>query len=163
MKVIFFDIDGVLNCDSTPNPRKFPYVADKRLVRRFNALLRRTKAMAVMSSTWRVDPVGIAAARLFGIPFIDVCPDRPQSPRAREVLLWLKKHREVTRYAVLDDEDDGLDTLPLFQPSAKSGLTTEIARGVERYLSGETDETMRAGMVATTTDNVVGLFHRSKS
>ena len=31
MKVIFLDIDGVLNCKKTPNPRKFPYVVDKRL------------------------------------------------------------------------------------------------------------------------------------
>ena len=28
MKIIFLDIDGVLNCDKTPNPRKFPYVVD---------------------------------------------------------------------------------------------------------------------------------------
>lgn len=29
MKAIFLDIDGVLNCDRTPNPRRFPYVVDK--------------------------------------------------------------------------------------------------------------------------------------
>jgi histidinol phosphatase-like enzyme len=32
MKVIFLDIDGVLNCDKTPNPRKFPYIVDKKLL-----------------------------------------------------------------------------------------------------------------------------------
>ena len=30
---------------------------------------------------------------------------------------------------MLDDEDDELDDLPLFQPSAKTGLTMEIVRG----------------------------------
>jgi hypothetical protein len=35
MKVIFLDIDGVLNYKKTPNPRKFPYVVDKRLLVRF--------------------------------------------------------------------------------------------------------------------------------
>lgn len=163
MKVIFFDIDGVLNCDRTPNPRKFPYVVDKRLLRRFKALLQKTKAKAVMASTWRVDPVGLAAARLFGIPFFDVCPDRPNSARAKEVLLWLKQHPEVTRYAVIDDEDDGLDALPLFQPSSKKGLTPDIARGVEHYLSGRTDATMRAGFVTRTIENVAGLFGHAKS
>jgi hypothetical protein len=34
MKIIFLDIDGVLNCDKTPNPRKFPYVVDKKLLLR---------------------------------------------------------------------------------------------------------------------------------
>jgi hypothetical protein len=28
MKVVFLDIDGVLNCTNTPNPRKFPYIVD---------------------------------------------------------------------------------------------------------------------------------------
>ena len=32
MKIIFLDIDGVLNCDKTPNPRKFPYVVDPKLL-----------------------------------------------------------------------------------------------------------------------------------
>jgi hypothetical protein len=41
---------------------------------------------------------------------------RPKSPRSREVQLWLKRHPQVTRYAVIDDEEDGLDALPLFQP-----------------------------------------------
>ena len=41
---------------------------------------------------------------------------------------WLKAHPEVTRYAVIDDEDDELDDLPVFQPSAKTGLTPDIAK-----------------------------------
>jgi histidinol phosphatase-like enzyme len=32
MKIIFLDIDGVLNCDNTPNPRKFPYIVDAGLL-----------------------------------------------------------------------------------------------------------------------------------
>jgi hypothetical protein len=133
------------------------------LLRRFKALLKKTKAKAVMASTWRVDPVGLEAARLFGIPFIDVCPDRPKSARAKEVLLWLKRHPRVTRYAVIDDEGDGLDSLPLFQPSSKEGLTPDIARGVARYLSGGTDATMRAGFIMRAIENVAGLFDHAKS
>jgi hypothetical protein len=163
MKVIFYDIDGVLNSDATPNPRDFPYVVDKRLLRRFKALLERTGAKAVMSSTWRVDPVGLCAARYFGIPIFDVCPDRPKSPRCNEVKLWLKRHPKVTRYAVIDDEDDELDELPLFQPSKRTGLTLEIARGVERYLAGETDATMRASKVKRLAENVGALLQRNKS
>ena len=35
MKIIFSDIDGILNRSRTPNPRKFPYVAEPQLVARF--------------------------------------------------------------------------------------------------------------------------------
>jgi len=51
MKIIFLDIDGVLNCDKTPNPRKFPYVVDKKLLARLHGLLERTKARVVLSSS----------------------------------------------------------------------------------------------------------------
>lgn len=91
MKVIFLDIDGVLNCKKTPNPRKLPYIVDKRLLRRFKQLLARTNAKVVLSSSWRVDPVGLFAAKHWGVPFIDICPNMPKSPRSREVLIWLKR------------------------------------------------------------------------
>jgi hypothetical protein len=89
MKVIFLDIDGVLNCDKTPNPRKFPYIVDKKLLVRLKKLLDRTGAKVVLSSTWRCDPVGLFAAKHWGVPFIDVCPDKPRSSRCREITSWL--------------------------------------------------------------------------
>jgi hypothetical protein len=68
MKVIFLDIDGVLNCDKTPNPRKFPYLVDKKLLTRFKRLLDRTKAKVVLSSSWRCDPVGLLAVKHYECP-----------------------------------------------------------------------------------------------
>lgn len=163
MKVIFLDIDGVLNCKKTPNPRKLPYVVDKKLLARLRRLLDRTGAKVVLSSSWRIDPVGLFAAEYWGVPFIDVCPDMPKSARCKEVLAWLSKHPKVTRYAIIDDEDDGLDDLPLFQPSSKTGITMEIVRGVEKYLKGKTDETMRANVVVRLGQNIHSLFKRDKS
>jgi hypothetical protein len=83
MKVIFLDIDGVLNCDRTPNPRKFPYVVDRRLLARLKKLLKRTRAKVVLSSSWRLDPVGLLAAKYWGVPFIDTLPDLPKKTKAR--------------------------------------------------------------------------------
>jgi len=79
------------------------------------------------------------------------------------VLTWLTNHPEATRYAIIDDEDDDLDQLPLFQPSRHSGITPEIVEGVARYLNGETDETMRANIVTRLAENIQGLFERDKS
>jgi len=158
MKVIFLDIDGVLNCAKTPNPRKLPYVVDPKLLRRFERLVERTKAKVVLASTWRYDPAGIFSARHWGIRFIDVIPDMPGRPRRDEILAWLKHHPRVKRFAVIDDEDDELDELPLFQPSAATGLTTEIAKGVADYLDRKTDRDMRRGPLVRVLQNVQSVF-----
>jgi len=158
MKVIFLDIDGVLNCAKTPNPRKLPYVVDPKLLRRFERVVERTKAKVVLSSTWRYDPAGLFSARHWGIRFIDVIPDMPGKPRRDEILAWLKHHPRVKRFAVIDDEDDELDELPLFQPSAAIGLTAEIAKGVADYLDRKTDRDMRRGPLVRVLQNVQSVF-----
>jgi hypothetical protein len=163
IKVIFLDIDGVLNCDRTPNPRNFPYVVDRRLLARLKKLLKRTRAKVVLSSSWRLDPVGLLAAKYWGVPFIETLPDLSKKTRRDEVLSWLAVHPKVTRYAIIDDEDDGLDDLPLFQPSSKTGITGEIVKGVDRYLSGASDKTMRASLLVRTGQNIHSLFKRDKS
>jgi hypothetical protein len=105
MKVVFLDIDGVLNCKATRNTRKLPYVVDAKLLKRFHRLLERTRAKVVLSSTWRYDPAGLFSAKHWGIPFIGVTPDMPNKPRRNEILAWLKTHPGVSRYVVIDDED----------------------------------------------------------
>jgi hypothetical protein len=154
MKIIFLDIDGVLNRTGTPNPRKLPYIVDKTLLRRFKALLDRTGAKVVLSSTWRYDPAGLFSARHWGIPFIGYTPDLPNKPRRDEILAWLREHRRITRLAVLDDDDDELDDLPLFQPASSEGLTRRIANGMARYLEGTTEQDMRRGRIVRLVENV---------
>ncbi len=154
MKVIFVDIDGVLNCKKTPNPRDLPYIVDPKLLARFKRLVKRTRAKVVLASTWRYDPAGLFSARHWGIPFMDVIPDMPGKPRRAEILAWIAQHPTVTRYAVIDDEDDELDGLPLFQPSATTGLTQKIANGVARYVEGKTDKDMRSRRVVRILQNL---------
>ena len=163
MKVIFLDIDGVLNCKDTPNPRKFPYIVDARLLSLLKDLVARSGAKVVLSSSWRTDPVGLLAAKYYGVPFVDVCPDLPEASRCEEMLRWLSAHQEVRRYVVIDDESDCLDDLPLFQPSSRTGLTIEIVEGVEKYLAGKTDDTMRQSAVVRLGQNIHSLFKRDKS
>lgn len=162
MKAIFLDIDGVLNCDATPNPRRFPYVVDPPLLERFKALVKATSATVVLSSSWRVDPIGRLAAQFYGIPFDDICPDLPAAPRCDVLQTWLGAHPDVTRYAVIDDEDDCLDELPLFQPSAKTGITRGIAQGVEAFLAGERDTDMRQNALVRLGQNIQSWLKRDK-
>jgi hypothetical protein len=163
MKAIFLDIDGVLNCERTPNARDFPYIVDEELLDRFRALVKATQAKVVLSSTWRCDPVGLLAARHFQIPFDDVCPDMPGVARCEEITRWLASHPEIVRYVALDDDDDCLDELPLFQPDPQEGLTPEMAKGIEEFLAGRSDKDMRRSMLARIGQNIHGFFDRAKS
>ena len=70
-----------------------------------------------------------------------------RTPACEEMQSWLRQHPEVTRYVVLDDDDDCLDELPLFQPSSKTGITEEIAHGIEEFLAGRSDKDMRASTI----------------
>jgi hypothetical protein len=162
MKVVFLDIDGVLNTTHTPNPRGFPYIADKKLVSRLRRLLTRARAKAVLTSTWRYDPVGLFAAKHHGIPFIDCVPDMPHRPRREEITAWLKAHPKVKRYAVLDDDDDELDTLPLFQPAASEGLSPTMAKALSDFLSEKTDKDMRRNRVLRLAENVLNVMSGHK-
>jgi hypothetical protein len=83
-----------------------------------------------------------------------VIPDMPARPRRDEIVAWLKTHPEVERYAVIDDEDDELDDLPLFQPSARTGLSDEIVDGVVAYLTRRTDKDMRRSRLKRVFQNV---------
>jgi hypothetical protein len=154
MKVIFLDIDGVLNCDSTENPRHFPYRTDPALLARLKRLLELTGAQVVLSSTWRYDPAGLFSARNQGVPFIDCIPDLQGEPRRKEILAWLQQRPEVDRFVVLDDEDDGLDNLPLFQPSRGAGLTDEIVEAAAAYLNGHKDKDMRRPKIVRLIQNL---------
>src|SRR4029079_4332957 len=117
----------------------------------------------VLSSSWRLDPVGLFADKYWGVPFIDALPDFPNKSRRDEILSWLPAHPTVTRYAIIDDEDDGLDDMPLFQPSSKTVITGEIVKGVDTYLSGASDKTMRASLLVRAGQNIHSLFKRDKS
>jgi hypothetical protein len=158
MKVLFTDIDGVLNCRKTHNPRKLPYVVDPLLLARFEKILKATQAKVVLSSTWRYDPAGLFSAKHWGIPFEDVLPDMPGRPRRDEILSWLSANPTVTRYAVLDDEDDELDDLPLFQPNDREGLSDEICAGLIAYLNGRTEQDMRRSGIVRIAQNLMAFL-----
>jgi len=55
---------------------------------------------------------------------------------------------------VIDDDDDQLDNLTLFQPSSSEGINAKIANGVVKYLQGKTDKDMRSGALVRTVENV---------
>ena len=113
-----------------------PYVVDKRLLRIFRRVVTRTRAKVVLISDWRHDPAGLFSARYWGIRYADIVPYLPKQSRGEQICLWLKKHPKVTRYAVIDDDDDELDDLPLFSPLLRR-VNTQDCQWCHQISAGE--------------------------
>jgi hypothetical protein len=129
-KIIFIDIDGVLNREDTI------YIAeiDPDLVAILKKIVSKTKAKIVLSSTWRLSEISRNKVKEY-IKFIDVTPDFGLKPRGEEIASWLNKHPEVEKYAILDDDSDMRPGQPLFQTTWEKGLTEEIAQQVIKHLN----------------------------
>lgn len=115
MKIIFLDIDGVLNCYGDFKKPDEIYVLNKLMIRRFHRIVKQTGAEVVLSSTWRLYDKHMAYLRENNVNFIDVTIDLkvPYSirygRRGAEIEVWLKEHKDVERYVILDDVWDFLD------------------------------------------------------
>lgn len=103
MKVLFLDIDGVLNRVGTKERFKGFRGLDKQLVDRF--LLWKTffqpDLKIVLSSTWRTD-IEFKQHVMERIPIYDVTPNKGN--KSIEILEWLSNQKEpIEKWAVLDD------------------------------------------------------------
>ena len=123
VRVIFLDVDGVLNSIGNTirvvnklRRRKMPirslsmyYVPFKRAcLKNLARIVRRTGAKVVITSTWKTgkESLAVLRARLaeYGVPVYDCT--KMIGDRGAEIKEWLSEKRDVSgvRYVVLDDE-----------------------------------------------------------
>lgn len=129
MRVIFLDIDGVLNTLTTNefatiNPHK---------VALLNEIVLRTDAEIVISSTWRriysLNEIGnmLTRAGLIRFPYgITPMIEGHESCRGMEIGAWINANQSVEQIVILDDDRD-LDPLLdyLVQTDPWTGLTPQ--------------------------------------
>ena len=159
MKVIFLDIDGVLNCASTVERCGGPFFVEDRKLAMLSSIVKTTGAKCVLSSTWRGGWLGgnnfVSAFpevrglfdkfNEFGIECID--KTGYSTSRGNEIKLWLNEHPEVTDFVILDDDNDmGELEDHLVKTSWAAGLTVIEQFECIRRLGGVISETR-------TTDN----------
>lgn len=153
MKVLFLDIDGVVNKQENFNPtnKPGPFPIDSYCAFLVGRIKLSTGCEVVLSSSWRyhAEACQIVSERV--VELLDRTTTnyewdgKPITARGTtyvhheirgdEVNEWLSRHPEVTKYAILDDESDFYDDQPLFQTTFKDGLTDEIAEAVIEYLN----------------------------
>jgi hypothetical protein len=133
MKIIFLDIDGVLNHEVFYKERyekrkesitiDYPYSEiDPKCVSNLNDLCEETFAKVVISSTWRHSGIDYCKDALefhgFKGEIIDITPNLRGEDclRGNEILKWTKDNEELigeryynfTNYVILDDDSDML-------------------------------------------------------
>lgn len=137
MKVLFLDIDGVVNkqenFDRSKNPG--PYPIDSYCAFLVGRIQLQTGCEVVLSSSWRHHPEGVQNVSERVVQLLDKTPYLP-GVRGDEIKAWLDDHPEVESYAILDDDSDMLDEQKphFFKTSFKEGLTDEIAEKVIEHL-----------------------------
>lgn len=144
MKVLFLDVDGVLNSRNSTDFKNKLWPVDNYMCFLVGKIQLYTKCSIVVSSSWRHHPDGM---KLLEERFVNVIGKTPSSelveyddkPRGMEIQAWLDKHPEVEKYAILDDDSDMLENqLPnFFKTTFESGLTEEIAEKVIEHLGKE--------------------------
>jgi Swiss Army Knife RNA repair-like protein len=136
VKVLFLDIDGVVNNECTKeNFRGFRGI-DPTLAALVQRIVKNTGCEIVLSSSWRSSQHSRGEVERKICKFADTTPIL-HAPRGYEIKVWLILHPEIKHYAILDDNDSILpeQRANLFQTTLASGLTEDITLAVEKHLS----------------------------
>lgn len=133
--VLFLDIDGVLNSEvwyrrRTPTGEwREEQEFDPDAVFLLKAVVCLSDCEIVISSSWRRGRELSDFHRLLpGLPIIAMTPVLKDCTRGQEVLAWLREHKDVTRFVIIDDSIDFFPWQPRVKTDWKVGLTPHCAR-----------------------------------
>lgn len=145
MKVLFLDIDGVLNCDSTKEKLTtvfgdFTGVDARHLARLKNWLAGKDDLSIVLSSSWRLDGRYDKAftnkLKELGLSWISETPNIGH--RGKEIATWLDEN-DCTHYAIIDDMSDMHPVgAALVQTSSHDGLQDKHLKKLDKLLGYDT-------------------------
>lgn len=144
MKLVFLDIDGVLNGHDWDEPAQSCLIR-RECIDHLSRIIRETDARLVISSAWRymilggdmtdrgfsylLRTHGLIAGGLGGKVVVGhVGPDKDPTnfiDRAEQIVAWLADHPEAEHVVCLDDEDFGYSRfgLPFVHTDFNCGLT----------------------------------------
>lgn len=118
-KILFLDIDGVLNSAHVLDTQKRGDAIDRDMVSRINHIIDATGCKIVISSTWRLYHSLFAINKrltsegMHDNLIIGKTPrlDAHYYNRADEILRWLKDNDDVTQYIAIDDSAGEFDKI----------------------------------------------------
>lgn len=139
-KIIFLDVDGVLNTPKFIHRNGFTAI-DDILVDIVVNIVKATNAEIVLSSSWRVDEkdkrIVFETFKEKNIDIVDCTPWLSQNgwvERNEEIRAWLENNI-VDKFAIIDDTPDANIPGSFFQTDENIGLTVAIAEKVIEHLN----------------------------
>lgn len=153
MKIIFLDIDGVLNSEEWDSyVQSFTYGArfnscyllSQEMILRLQNVIFQTNAEIVLTSSWRTNIQALNALtkqlNLYHLRLKDTTLYSTYNTRADDIHEWLRSHPSVHSYAIVDDYDDGFSNDEVLathfvQTTFAQGLTSEKAEKIVEILS----------------------------
>jgi len=148
-KIIFLDIDGVLNCEESMHKiirgQKMTMIDPYRTLL-LDRIIQATGAEVVLSSSWRHSDENFKDINEKVVKLLDRTGSCCSGIRGAEIYSWIKKNISWEerkdnnfRYVILDDDSDMLlwQKDHFFQTTFKGdgGLTEEIAQKVIEHLN----------------------------
>jgi hypothetical protein len=149
MKLLFLDVDGVLNNLEVLSASRGSDPLGESHLKLLKILVAVTGCDIVLSSTWRLFPESMDILKIafeeHGIPvWIDTTPELRTGRRADEILKWIESNVTVPAVAVGIDDDEDIDIgndhgLPVkfkpFRTSFDHGLTSEIVKDIIEWFN----------------------------
>lgn len=119
MKIIFLDLDGVVNYDKWYISEEYQKLTpdqeldiDPKVIDRLNRLCLETSSKIVIASSWKVNTYYKNRLERAGLEnIIDKTPDfifikGNDYCRGEEIDMWLKAHDNIENYIIIDDVKD---------------------------------------------------------
>ena len=129
MKVIFLDIDGVMNRKELLK-QSFDSIGEDHL-NLLKFVVKTTDAQIVLSSTWRLIKKSKTKVESelnrFGLSLFDSTPNLDSDLRWKEIKSWLDQHPEVDDFVIIDDDPNAGSEWPY------NFCLTNIKRGFDVY------------------------------
>lgn len=143
-KVIFLDIDGVINSERTcyaygslPHDSQDKFF-DEVAIGMIRKLCMQTSADIVLSSSWRYHHDYRDLAKSLHLPIIDATTTNNTTyvPRGVEIQEYLDYHPHITHYVIVDDNSDMLDSQQenFVRTSTREGLMFEHVMKMKQIL-----------------------------
>lgn len=133
MKILFLDVDGVLN--TKDSIKELNYI-DPQKVKLVAKIVKETECKIVITSAWRntTDLMEKLKGKLrkeeIDIYDVTTYTNHLVTSRLQEIKFYLQEHA-IEKYAILDDEQINLEGFFLVE----SGLTNKLANKVISYLN----------------------------